>query len=262
MGDMQHVYATVHGSYNSGPYSGEAAQLGVRLSFVPKLSAPVQGETFTHILNGAAVPDFGTQAGTNGSLTKTWTARIGPAGSTENYNAAFQIAVAEQLRTFVNSLKAYNNSAFRWTHVKQAAIDSLGKTVGTASTYTFTSPIAGSGSSPFPAQLAVAITMRANIVGRSGRGRVYYPALAGALLGTDAALASTAGSTMRTAMKTLIDGIQGIPAVGDLNMPIVCVTSAGKATAVRPVEVRTGQLVDTIKSRRAQATEVYTTLAL
>lgn len=258
---MQHVYMTAHGSFNSGPYLGESAQIGVRLAFAPKASAPVAGETFTLQTNGDATPLFGTQAGTNGSLAKTWEARVGSVGSPFTWGATEQIAAAEAFRTLLIALKAYQNSAFSWKTVKQAAIDATGHTIETQSVYTFTAAQAGSGTNPLPAQNALAVTLRANIMGRTGRGRYYLPAMATALT-SDGTITTSATTAIRSATKTFIDSVQAIDSGNVLYMPIVTVTSAGKATGVRPVEVRTGQLIDTIKSRRAQADEVYTSLTL
>jgi len=261
MGDMQHVYLTAHGSFNTGPYLGESAQFGVRLSFAPKASAPSMGDTFTMQSNGAAARISGTQAGANGTLTKTWEARVGSVGSPFTWGATEQIAAAEAMRTLLVALKAYQHSTFSWKTVKQACIDPLGKTQETQSIYTFAAPVVGSGSNALPAQVALAVTLRANILGRTGRGRFYVPAMATALT-ADGALGSSAGTAIRTATKTCIDSLQAIDSGNILYMPIVTVTSAGKADGVRPVEVRTGQLLDTIKSRRAQVDEVYTSLPL
>lgn len=258
---MQHVYLTAHGSFNSGPYLGESAQFGVRLSFVPKGSAPLAGETFTLPINGDAVAEFGTQAGTNGNLSKTWTARVGETLSPFNWGATEQIAAAEATRTLLVALKAYQHSTFSWKSVKQACIDATGHTQQTQSIYTFSSPVAGSGSNALPAQVALAVTLRANIMGRTGRGRFYVPAMATALT-AEGALGSTAGTAIRTATKTWVDSLQAIDSGNVLYMPLVTVTSAGKLQGVRPVEIRTGQLLDTIKSRRAQVDEVYTSLPL
>lgn len=261
MPDMQHVYVTAHGEFTSAGWVGEKAQFGVRLVFAPVVSAPDMGSTFTPMLNGTPVPEFGTQAGTNGVLTKTWTARIGGAGSGENFDASQQIDAAEEVRTFLNAIKAYTYSGFRWTHVKLAAIDAAGKTVGTASTYTFNTAIAGTGSTLMGPQVALAVTMRANIVGRKGRGRFYLPALPQSLVSNDALATSTPRNLIVGATKTMIDGLQNLPGLS-LFTGVVVVTSAGADTAVRPVELRVGDRLDTIKSRRAQVEESYIDLPL
>lgn len=258
---VSHIYVTVHGEFTSALWNTEKAQFGVRCVLAEAASAPVKGDTFTPQTNGDAVVIFGTASGTHGTLTKTWKCRVGGTGSLENFDATEQIDMAEDVWTFLNSLKAYFYSGFRFTHVKFAAIDSLGKTVGTAATYTFTTPLAGTGSSLMPPQLAYALSMRANIVGRSGRGRIYLPALSASCLTSDAVISGTVQTTMAAAFKTLIDNLQNVSGWSTY-LPIVVVTSAGAATAVRPVEVRLGNRFDTIKSRRQQVDETYSSTAL
>lgn len=261
MTEVSHVYMTVHGEYSSVLWNEEHAQFGVRLAFAPTVSAPSMGETFTPALNGDAVPAFGTDTSTHGTLTKTWEMRIGPTGSTENFDAAAQMDCAEDVWTFLNAIKAYTSQYFRWTHVKFAAISAAGNTVGTASTYTFTTPLAGTGTTLLPPQVAVALTMRANIVGRKGRGRIYLPALPQSIVGSNGNLSGTPVTAISAAFKTLIDDLQSLPGI-TVNIPLVVVTSAGALTAVRPAEIRIGDKFDTIKSRRAQQDEVYTSTSL
>jgi hypothetical protein len=258
---VQHVYVTAHGEFTNQFWAEEKAQMGWRLALVPVVSAPGKGETFTMPLNGDATPEFGNQAGTNGVLTKTWTARVGAVGSLENFGAAEQIDAAEDVRTFLNAVKAYCYSGFRWTHVKFAPISADGKTVGTASTYTFNTPVAGTGTSLMGPQVALAVTLRANIVGRRGRGRFYLPALATTLASQEALLSSTPKTPILNATKDLVDNLQNVPGFSTY-LPIVVVTSAGQTEAVRPVEIRLGDRFDTIKSRRAQVEETYVDLAL
>lgn len=259
---MQHLYVTAHGIYYQGPYEGEAAQIGFRFAFVPTATSPVAGETFTIPENGDAVPEFGTQAGTAGTLNKTWTARVGQAGSIENWGATEQAAMGDIVHTLLTALKAYQNNNFRWLEVKQAPIDTLGKTIGTASTYAFTTALQGVGTSSLPAQTALAVSSRANIVGRTGRGRFYVPALSDSLLASDGSVGGTPGNTILTATKTFIDSAQGVIGGLSLYRGLYMVTSGGKATGVRPVEIRVGNLMDTIRSRRAQVEESYTVQTL
>jgi hypothetical protein len=107
----------------------------------------------------------------------------------------------------------------------------------------------------------MAVTMRANIVGRRGRGRIYLPALSQSIITSNAIIASSAANTIRASFKTLIDDLQNMPGFTTY-LPIVSVMSAGASVAVRPVEVRTGSRIDTVKSRRAQVDETYTSTAL
>lgn len=261
MTDLAHVYLTAHGSYPAGSWVGEQAQIGVRLAFAPVISAPNKGDVFTPLAGGAITSDSGTLAGTHGTLSKTWTARIGGTGSLENFDAAAQVDACEDMWTFLNALKAYQFSDFKWTHVKCSAVDPTGATPIVSSVYTFTSVLAGAVGTGLPPQVAMALSARANLVGRRGRGRVYVPALGTTILASDGQIATTPANSMRNAFKTLIDNLQAQPGL-TANMPIFSIMSADSATAVRPVEVRSGSRLDTIQSRRRQVTETYTTTAL
>jgi hypothetical protein len=259
--NLSHVYLTAHGSYPSGSWFGEQAQIGVRMAFAPVVGGPAKGDIFTPLEGGAITPTYGSQAGTNGTLAKTWTARVGDTGSLENFDAGAQIDACEDVRTFLNSIRPYQDPAFRWTHIKCAPVDSLGHTPVVASIYTLTSPLVGTGTNALPPQVAMALSSRANLVGRRGRGRVYVPAIAANVLSADGTIASTPSTTMRTAFKTLIDNLQSQPGFSVLQ-PIYFIGSADSPTVVRPIEVRTGNRLDTMQSRRRQVAEAYTTLAL
>lgn len=261
MTQLQHVYVTAHGQFTTGSWVGESAQFGIRLAIVEDAAAPAPGTTFPIPLHGDVVVDQGQQSGTNGTLTKTWTARRGPVGSVENADAGFQIDLAEDIRTFLEAMKQYQHTSFRWTHVKIAPVSAVGKTIGTASVYQFTAPIVGSGVSMLPPQNAIAITMRANILGRRGRGRCYMPALSTTVIAQDGTLASTATTNYRAAFVTLLNALQDLPGLEEWS-PLVMVTSPGLPTGVRPSQVRTGQRCDTIRSRRQQVPETYTSTDL
>lgn len=261
MSVMKHVYITAHGSYNTGSWLGEAAQIGIRVAYAPTLSAPSMGDIWTPQDNGEIVADFGSLAGTNGTLARTWSARVGPAGSEENVDAADQVDMCDDMYTFLNSIKANQYSAFRWTHCKVSAVTALGKTPIVSSVYTFTAPLAGSVSTGLPPQVAMALSTRANLVGRRGRGRVYVPALGSSLLASDGTISPSVATSMRTALKTLIDNLQNRPG-WTLNIPVVFIGSSDSPTVVRPVELRTGNRLDTIQSRRRQVVESYAVTAL
>lgn len=258
---LQHVYLTAHGTWNSGPWAGEGAQFGLRLCTADTASAPALGTIWTPEINGDAVVDSGTQAGTNGTLTKTWTARRGLPGSTENWDAGLQIDMAEDMRTFLVAITAYHATFFRWTHVKVSPVSAAGKAIQSSSVYTFTTPIAGTGAGTLPPQIAMALSLRADIIGRRGRGRIYLPALVPAVNDTTGVVPTATQATFRTAFKTLVDNLQNLPGTPQY-IPIVSILSPGQATVVRPSQIRTGNRLDTIQSRRRQVAEVYATTAL
>lgn len=262
MTNLKHVYMTAHGTYPTGAWVGESAQIGLRFSYQPVVTAPLKGDIYVPQEGGDIAADFGSQAGTHGTLAKTWTARVGPVGSTENVDAGAQIDLAEDFWTFLNTAKSYQPSEFKWTHVKIAAVDTLGAIPRVASVYTFSTALAGaSASGALPPQVAFALSTRANLVGRRGRGRIYLPALATNMLATDGTVNTTNATALRTAFKNLIDAVQNQPGYTQ-NMPVVFVGSHDSADVVRPVEIRTGNRLDTIQSRRRQVAESYTVTAL
>lgn len=257
MAKLQHIYITAHGSFTSGVWVGESAQFGMRLALGETGAMPEKGAIFTLEERGDVAIDQGTQAGPNGVLTRTWTARRGGTGSQENADAGFQIDLAEDMRTFLDAIKAYGHSGFKWSHIKMAPMDAAGHTVGTASIYTLSTPLAGGGTNLLPPQLAMAVTIRANIVGRRGRGRIYLPALSTTVVDASGVIPAPVQTAVRAAMVSLINNFQNVPGTPDF-IPLVVVMSAGQTTGVRPSQVRTGQRADTIRSRREQVPEVYT----
>ena len=257
---LQHIYLTAHGKFNSGVWLGEAAQFGLRLTIAETGAMPDKGSLFDVPLNGDVATDQGITAGTNGSLTRTWTARRGPVGSTENCDAGFQIDLAEDTHAFLTAVKGYQHSTFQWTGVKMAPVDALGKTVGTSSVYNFTTPIQGTSSQMMPPQIAVAISTRANILGRRGRGRIYLPAV-GSTYDTSGQITAAANTALRAAFVSYLNALQNLPGTPDY-LPLLTIMSAGSTVGVRPSQVRVGNRHDTIRSRREQVPETYTTTEL
>lgn len=258
---MQHVYVTAHGSWQSGPWVGESAQIGLRIVPINAAALPAKGTEFIVPMSGDVVADMGTTAGTHGTLMRLWKCRMGGLGSTEDYNDALSIDVAEDVWTFLDATKGLVNSGFKWTHVKQAAVGADGKTIKGSSIYTFTTALAGTVSTYCqPPQLAAGVTLRAPIAGRRGRGRIYFPG-SSIPSSVDGTLPAASATSLRAELKNLIDRLANLPGTSDFNL-ITVVTGAGQASAVRPSQIRTGNRWDTIQSRRRQVPESYATLDL
>lgn len=258
---MQHVYVTAHGSWQSGPWVGESAQIGLRIVPILASALPDKGTEFVVPMSGDVVADQGNTAGTHGTLMRLWKCRMGGLGSTEDYNDALSVDVAEDVWTFLDATKGLVSNKFTWTHVKQAAVSADGKTIKGSSIYTFTTGIAGTVSTwCLPPQLAAAVTMRAPIAGRRGRGRIYFP---GSAMQTtvDGTLPAADATSLRAELKNLLDNLAELPGTSDFNL-VTVVTGAGQATAVRPSQIRTGNRWDTMQSRRRQVPESYATLDL
>ena len=256
-----HVYATLHGAFTTGPWLGEAAQIGLRLVPHEQETAPAKGTTFTLPQQGDVVADMGQTSGTHGTLARLWKFRMGSPGIRPDYDDGVSVDVAEDLWTFAAAINAYTSNSFAWTHVKQAAVGADGKTIMGSSVYTFTTPLQGAATSTrMPPQLAAAISLRAPIAGRRGRGRIYLPALAYAIDDTGL-LKSESTTAWRNALKALVENLANLPGISDYQL-LVSLMSPDSTSAVRPSQVRTGNRADTIQSRRRQVAESYTTLAL
>lgn len=264
MSELQHVYLTAHGEFTATNWVGETAQMGIRIAYAPVGEEPAKGSTFTIMGNGEAVGDSGTEAGTHGTLNKTWTARIGPTGSIENVDAAAQIDFAEDFWTLLNAVKVYQYAGFRWTHIKIAPISASGAYCQPSAIYQLTTPIAGTGSGSLlalPPEVALALSFRANVIGRSGRGRMYLPALHSTLGDYDGTPIGSVRTTIAGWVQTFVGNVENAPGIEDYT-PVLAVTSAGKSTAVRPSQVRIGNHFDVQRRRQHQATETYTSVTL
>ena len=260
---LHHIYVTAHGEYTAAAWLGEKAQFGIRLTAEQGSAEPAKGTVYTPGENGDVVLDSGTQAGTNGTLTRTWSARLGPIGSPDNANAAMQADLGDDVWTFLNAIKSYVTSGFRWTHVKIAPILADGSYAQPSAIYQFTAPLAGTdGTGALPPEVAIAVSLRAPIIGRRGRGRIYVPALgkSGTVSG-DGTVATACANALRDAMATLVSNLQDMPGTEEYG-PIVAVMSAGSATAVRPSQVRVGSHMDVQRRRQHQALESYSSVAL
>lgn len=261
---LQHVYLTAHGDYNSGPWVGEAAQIGLRVAFVPTVGAPDKGDLFTMSTGTNVSTKFATVSGTNGTLSQKWEAEGGSVLSRVPMDDANQIDMAEDFYTFLYAIKAFTASTFWWRYIKIAPVTADGKYGADASIYTLSPGISGAGlaATHEPPEVAVAASIMAPVIGRRGRGRMYIPAIAGTARASDGVVSSTFATTVGTAFKDLVDDIQNLPGVPIDGFPVVVVTSAGKPDAIRPNQIRVGNHFDVQKRRQDQVDETYTSTAL
>lgn len=263
MATLHHIYVTAHGEYTETAWVGEKAQMGIRLPIANEASLPEKGSIWTPITNGDVALDSGTQAGTNGTLTRTWSARLGPTGSATNADAAMQADLGDDMWTFLNTIKARQVPGFKWTHVKIAPILSDGKYGAPSAIFQFTNPLVGTGTgNGMPPEVALAMSFRAPVIGRRGRGRMYLPALAsGSCQNADGTVASAPATSVIGALQTLVSNVENLPGTEEYTT-VVSVLSAGSTTAVRPSQVRVGNHFDAQRRRQHQVTESYSIGAL
>lgn len=261
---LQHVYVTAHGLFTDSAWSGETAQIGVRLAIAAEGAEPAKGSIFTiDATNGDVVADSGTQAGTHGTLTRTWTARLGDTGSLENADAAWQIDLAEDFWTFLTAIKNDIAAGFRFTHVKIAPILADGKYGAPAAMYQFTTAVVGNAGAeyPLPPEVAVAVSFRAPVLGRRGRGRFYIPGLRIGAVDASGSVSAGVRTALSNAAATLVTNLENAPGT-EIMTPVLMVTSAGSASAVRPSMIRVGSHFDVQRRRQHQVPETYTQVTL
>lgn len=256
---LQHVYLTAHGTWGAGSWANERAQIGCRLSFAAVGSEPDKGSTFTMPDNGDVATDTGTATGTHGTLTRTWKSRIGGVASPDNMDAAQQVDLAEDMWTFLNSVRSYQGGGFSWTHVKIAPILASGAYGAPSSVYQYTAALPGAaaaGNQTLPPEVALAVSFRAPVIGRTGRGRMYLPAMHVSAVNLDGTVHATASSAILASAVTLVGALENLAGIEEVT-PIFTVTSAGKSTGVRPSQARIGNHFDAQRRRQQQQPEVY-----
>lgn len=258
------IYLTAQGSYkSSSPWFGESAQIGIRMTVESSVSPPALGSVYEPLQHESLEAAGTTATGAHGSIVSLWTATAGVLPEAEEIDAAVQVDLCEDFWTFLNAVKAYTSTGFNWTSCKIAPILVDGKYGAPSSVYTFTSPLAGTGteSGQLPPENALAVSLRAPILGRRGRGRMFLPAMAGAIT-TAGVVGATPRNTIKTALVTFVTDLNNLPGIDWPYRPSVCVSSAGAATAVRPSEVRIGSFMDVQRRRGDQVVESYETAAL
>ncbi len=262
---LQHLYVTAHGQWDSAsPWAGEEAQIGLRIATTPVATSPGQGETFTLPVGGDIAVTSASVAGTNGLLTQAWDGLGGDATLGLDWTGARQADIGDDFHAFLTSMTTYFCTDFDWTHIKIAPISADGSAGAGASHYVFTTPVNGGASSSnmFPPDVALCLSLRAPILGRTGRGRMYFPALATAAGMADGKPGAAQRGLMAGYVKALIDNIQNVPGGPFTFQPLVMITSAGKPTGVRPSQVRIGDHYDTQRRREMQVRENFVELAL
>lgn len=125
-------------------------------------------------------------------------------------------------------------------------------------TYSLSAPNAGTGvASGQPPQSAHVCTLATAQPGRSGRGRIYLPGLAGGQLTVDGMLPDATALTLAQRIRAFIVAVNALqPEIK------VQVHSETKQALYAVTQVRVGNIVDTQRRRRDALTETYQTVAV
>lgn len=256
MAGVGHLYITMHGSF-TGTWTGETAQCGLRLLVRP--AGLNDGPVVPVHDNGSVQQIYNDYSLTQWDVTQTFDMQWGgvPASTSEMCDD-----IAADVRAFWIAVQGQYSNNFRWTHLKIAPIErGTGKYLAPSSTYTAKTPLVGSGTPPMPPEVSTALSMRAGIVGKRGRGRIYWPAPSTGMLDGSGKVAAASRTTLANSFVTLIENLNNVPGVEPFRTQ-VAVMSAANVTAVLPAEVRVGDHFDVQRRRQHQVDETYTVASL
>lgn len=175
----------------------------------------------------------------------------------EEFNMTFavtgdQVAISDEVQTLCSDLSGvmsttYEFTGFRKTHLFEDVTEEI----------TFDDPEAGADSSgPIPPQCAVAVSFKTATNSRRGRGRTYVPGICKGSVAADTARLSS--GTRSAILTAFTDFAAAIDALG-----VQLGVNSRMDSVVRPVTiVRIGDVFDTIRRRRDQLVEGYTSATL
>lgn len=170
------------------------------------------------------------------------------------------------VKTFFTSAGANISSMARLDRVKVNRIGTDGRYADPEPFEHVINPaVSGKASAPVPPQLALAVSLIGtdNPRALAGRGRFYLPMIGGmgTLDGTGRLLPDTV-TGVANAVKKLVDDINAVHAALGVTYAWVGNTSAGKGSRAGRQqvvsEIRVGNVVDTVRSRRRSISELYT----
>lgn len=257
------VYITAHGRWKQANFwAGEYGQIGVKWSCWPlgTSSAKVSKPNFSQHSEA-----FIERDSTLFNESIFWEARstLVPA---VDVDADLQLDMAEDMHKFLTAIKGVQSSEWEWTHIKVSLegygdAENPGKYLYGSSLFTFKSALSGSGAGMLPPEVSVAVSNRAQVIGRSGRGRIYVPALANPIMASNGTVNGTQRTTLLNAFATLHTDLGNLPGLDTAPAGIV-ITSPSNAYMVIPKEVRCGDHFDVQRRRQHQVAEGYTSIAL
>lgn len=123
-------------------------------------------------------------------------------------------------------------------------------------------PLVGVGSPKMPPQAAVVLSLRTNTPGASGRGRIFWPFMAGAIDASTLRIASTVGTSMLSEFATYFHAVEdALEAAFPLITFHLAVRSSTTHSTPHVVRMQVGNVVDTQRRRRDTLPEAYQSAA-
>lgn len=144
--------------------------------------------------------------------------------------------------------------------VKLALIGKDGKYVTNPAVYDFATPVKGSATGAVEPQRSLAVTFETYRLRAPGRyGRIFIPMYATSV-GNDGLVAAPTAAVVNAATKTLLDGLNDLftDTGAIVGQDVDAIVLSEKTTSHAPIlKVKTGRVVDTIRSRRNKIKEEY-----
>ena len=259
MAGFGHLYVTAHGDWPSGAWAGETAQIGLRFSF---WSESAKSGPVLNIPDNGPVGLISVQESTTDyNVTRTFDFTVPGPGQPQNSAQVMDDIVAD-FKTFLTNVNSFEAAPFRWTSFKIAPIElGTGRYLAPASIWSLKTPQAPSSTSALPPECAIAVSFRAPVVGRRGRGRFYVPALNTTSIELDGKVKAALRTSWAGAAATLARDLANLPGLDTINTGII-ICSGNSRVAVVPTEARIGDHVDVQRRRQHQVDETYTTVAI
>ena len=160
---------------------------------------------------------------------------------------------------------AYSNrTQLEW--VKFNEIDSLGRYVdeGTTHVHEYPTPISGTQSSSYPAQVSLVISMRTpQARGYASKGRLYVPVPKAFSIGGLGYIDVFNMQPVADAWSTFITNLNNMPGIDEANIVASVVSKVPATGATNPItNIRVGNVLDTQTRRRNQIPETYADAAV
>lgn len=165
------------------------------------------------------------------------------------------------------ALKSLASSAVVGTRVRVERRSDAGALIGAAEA-AWSGMGAGTGTATKPPQTSTVLSLRSNVPGARGRGRLYWPALGASI--SPSTLRIAGGVTIdniATAAATYLDGLASAlkgalapaPSLIDYDL---CVVSPTTGTRTRIIRIEVGDVLDVQRRRRDRMPEQYFSVAM
>lgn len=205
----------------------------------------------------------------SGTMASSEVWSVGPAfnETTDNpsWDQAEGQAAADAIvaRAVPLELRQLLSQAARLTKVRVERRSDAGILLGAAEA-TYSTPPTGTDAATKPAQTSVVLSLRSTVPGSRGRGRLYWPALSGAMTAGTVRLSNPSPASIASAAAVYLDGIETdlknafypVPSLIDFSLCVVSPTT-GTRTDISSIQV--GDVLDTQRRRRDKLAEAYST---